>query len=82
MSNTHFAVIYFSGDPGAEHPDPELNGKSPGLTLLAAGSEQSCWDAAREWTQVHPLRLWETVEILARDPAMVADREASARRPD
>lgn len=64
--NSHYAVVHFSGDPAGEHPDPELNGHGPSLALIASGPEQFCWDAVTDWTASHPLRLWETAEVLAR----------------
>jgi len=69
--NTHYAVVAFSGDPAGEHPDPDLCGTSPSLTLIAAGPEQFCWDAVARWTATHPLRMWETAEVLARDPSAI-----------
>lgn len=65
--NTHYAVVAFSGDPGREHADPELNGQPPSLDLIACGSEEFCWAAVETWTETHPLREWEDVEVLARD---------------
>jgi hypothetical protein len=64
--NTHYAVIYFSGDPDAEHPDEELRGESPHIELIWAGSEDFCWRALADWTTRRPLRLWERAEVLAR----------------
>lgn len=64
--NTHYAVIFFPGDPACEHPDPELNGKHPDLHLIGAGDEEFCWKALHGWTDSHPLRLWEHAEVLAR----------------
>ena len=69
--NTHYAVIVFSGDPGAEHPSSELRGSGPSLTLLACGPEEFCWDRARLWTESHGLQTWETVEVLARHPSVM-----------
>jgi hypothetical protein len=69
--NTHYAVISFSGDPGAEHPDPELRGLGPSLAFVAVGPEDFCWDALGRWTAKHPLRMWEEAEVLQRDPAVV-----------
>jgi hypothetical protein len=69
--NTHYAVISFPGDLGGEHPDPELRGHSPKLTLIAAGPEAFCWGALTRWTAQHPLRLWEAAEVVARDPSAV-----------
>jgi len=74
--NTHFAVLYFGGDPAGEHPDPELNGHGPELSLIAAGPESFCWHALAEWTATHPLRLWETAEVVARDPSVVRSENA------
>jgi len=71
--NTHYAVVAFSGDPASEHPDPDLCGAEPSLTLIACGPEQFCWDAVTRWTAIHPLRMWEKAEVLARDPSAVRD---------
>lgn len=64
--NTHFAVVVFTGDPLSEHDDPDLRGRAPSLDLIGSGSEDFCWEAAARWTASHPLRRWETVEVLAR----------------
>ena len=64
--NTHFGVIYFSGDPAGEHSDEELRGHSPSLSLIANGPESFCWGALRAWTDNHPLRQWEHAEVVAR----------------
>lgn len=69
--NTHYAVIEFSGDPAEEHPDEELRGHSPSLTMIACGPEEFCWDALAKWTVSHPLRMWETAEVLTRHPSVV-----------
>lgn len=69
--NTHYAVIHFSGDPADEHPDDELRGQGPRLELIAAGDEEFCWGALARWTQTHPLRLWETAEVVSRCPSVV-----------
>lgn len=66
MNTTHFAVIYFSGDPAGEHPDPDLHGHAPRMEIIAAGDEEFCWKALADWTASHPLRMWETAEVLAR----------------
>lgn len=63
---THFAVIYHAGDPGADHPNPELRGRGPSLDLIAAGPEEHCWAALREWTTRHPLRRGESAEVVER----------------
>jgi len=63
---THYGVLFFSGDPFGEHPDPELRGQAPGMMSIAGGDEQFCWDALAEWTAKHPLRLFESAEVLAR----------------
>jgi len=63
---THYAVIHFSGDPEGEHPDPELKGLGPAMMAIAAGDEDHCWQSLAEWTADHPLRMWETAEVLAR----------------
>ena len=75
--NTHYAVVVFSGDPAAEHPDEELRGHAPSLSLIACGPEDFCWRAAADWTAEHPLRIWEDVEVLPRDPVRV-ERSVSA----
>ena len=64
--NNFYAVVHFSGDPDAEHPDPDLKGTGPQMTLIAAGDEQYCWEALIRWTGRHPLRMWERAEVLAR----------------
>lgn len=74
--NTHYAVIVFGGDPVGEHPDPELRGAAPSLTLVACGPEDFCWQALAEWTAGHPLRMWEDAEVLARHPTVVRDTVA------
>lgn len=69
--NTHYGVIEFSGDPAEEHPDEELRGRGPSLQLIAAGPEDFCWDALTKWTEAHPLRMWETAEVVERHPSVV-----------
>jgi hypothetical protein len=64
--NTHYAVIHFSGDPADEHPDPDLRGSCPSLQFIACGPEDFCWSSLAAWTATHPLRLWETAEVLVR----------------
>lgn len=78
--NTHYGVIEFGGDPAAEHPDEELRGSGPTLTLICAGPEEFCWAALARWTAKRPLRLWETAEVVARDPALVRDQWIAAQR--
>lgn len=80
--NTHYAVIVFSGDPGSEHPVEELRGAPPSLDFIACGPEEFCWKALSDWTAKHPLRMWEDVEVLCRDPKRVHDglRLAEASR--
>ena len=68
---THYAIIHFTGDPVDEHPDDELRGQAPSLTLIAAGPEEFCWQALNLWTTEHPLRQWEAGEVVQRDPAAV-----------
>lgn len=63
---THFGVIYFTGDLTGTHPDPELNGSSPRMEIIAAGDEDFCWEALSQWTAKHPLRMGENAEVLAR----------------
>jgi len=76
--NTHYAVLVFSGDPANEHPDEELRGSHPTMQILACGPEQFVIDAVSEWTLKHPLRTWERVEILARDPILVGMNAVAA----
>jgi hypothetical protein len=71
VSNTHYAVLAFSGDPDEEHPDEELRGTGPSLTLIAAGDEDFCWESLARWTEKHPLRMWEEAEVLVRHPSVV-----------
>jgi hypothetical protein len=68
---THYAVLAFSGDPDGEHPNPELNGTGPSLTLIAAGPEDFCWEQLANWTAKHPLCMWEDAEVLERHPSVV-----------
>lgn len=76
--NTHYAVVAFSGDPAEEHPDAELRGTGPSLTLIASGPEDFCWDALAKWTATHPLHMWEDAEVLERHPSVV--RSPSGRQ--
>lgn len=71
--NTHYAVVVFSGDPAEEHDDEELRGRPPDLCFIACGTEEFCWQALAGWTATHPLRTWESVEVLARDVVVVED---------
>lgn len=71
MTNTHYAVIVFGGDPGSEHPDEDLRGSAPSIFLLGCGPEDFCWGSAARWTAKHPLRMWEEVEIVRRHPSVV-----------
>lgn len=71
--NTHYAVLTFSGDPDGEHPDEELRGRGPHLTLIAAGSEDFCWASLIRWTASHPLRMWEDAEVVKRHPSVVRE---------
>jgi hypothetical protein len=68
MANTHYAILVFSGDPGSEHPDPDLRGRGPQLILIGSGSEEFCWSAITDWTRKHPLRQFEHAEVVARSP--------------
>lgn len=77
MSNTHYGVIVFSGDPAGEHPDVDLCGTGPSALFVACGPEAFCWEALVAWTAENPLRLWEEAEVLTRNPALVEDQEAS-----
>lgn len=36
------------------------------MEIIAAGDEEFCWKALADWTASHPLRMWETAEVLAR----------------
>jgi hypothetical protein len=76
--NTHYGVIMFSGDPDGEHPAEELRGHGPSLDLIACGSADYCWVALRRWTENHPLREWENVEVLERDLASVNSHHLAA----
>lgn len=69
--NTHYAVVAFIGDIGGMHPDPELAGVAPHLDLIAAGPEDFCWEAAANYTNRCPLQEGQSVEVLARNPAIV-----------
>lgn len=73
MANTHYGVIEFSGDPASEHPDEELRGQPPSLRLIAAGPEDFCWQSLANWTAKHPLRMWETAEVVTRHPSAVRE---------
>jgi hypothetical protein len=66
MTNTHYGAIVFSGDPACEHPEEELRGHRPSIDLIACGPEEFCWESLAAYTKAHPLRLWETAEVLAR----------------
>lgn len=63
---SHFAVVYFCGDPTGEHPEVDLAGHEPSLTIIACGPEQFCWDALYAWTSRNTLRDGETAEVLQR----------------
>jgi hypothetical protein len=69
--NTHYGVIVFSGDFDNDHPDAELRGCAPRLTLIVCGDEEFCWKWLARWTMQHPLRRYESVEVLARVPSVV-----------
>lgn len=75
--NTHYGVIAFSGDPDSEHSDEELKGKGPSMELIASGPEDFCWDALDKWTTKHPLRLWESAEVLVRTSVDKSQKESS-----
>ena len=77
MANTHYAIVVFGGDPGGEHPDPELRGCGPQLTLIGSGSEEFCWSAITDWTSNHPLRQSEHAEVVAQSPQMITQRPGS-----
>jgi hypothetical protein len=74
MSQTHYAVVVFGGDPAGEHPDPDLRGRGPQLTLLGCGSADFCWSAIADWTSKHPLRPCEHAEVVARSPELIAEQ--------
>jgi hypothetical protein len=76
--NTHYAILVFDGDPAGEHPDLELRGRGPHLTLIGSGSEDFCWSAIAEWTGEHPLRHCEHAEVVARSPDMTTAEHPSA----
>lgn len=71
QENTHYGIVVFSGDPASEHPDAELRGQSPSITLIACGPEQFCWDRLVSWADSHPLRMWEDVEVVTRHSSVV-----------
>lgn len=79
--NTHYGVIEFSGDPAEEHDDPELRGHGPSLTMIACGPEDFCWDALAKRTVKHPLRMWETAEVVERHPSVVRDPKIREETP-
>lgn len=79
--NTHYALITFSGDPAEEHPDEELRGKGPSLELIAAGNQTFCWQALADWTKTHPLKMWQTAEVVARDPLIVHVEQMPVTEP-
>lgn len=67
--HTHFAAVYFDGDLSDDgHPDPELTGHGPQLTLVGVGDEESCRRALARWIETHPLREGEHAEVLTREP--------------
>lgn len=71
--NTHYALLVFGGDYDGDHPDLDLRGAGPAVTLLAAGPEDFCWESAAEHARRHPLRRDEAVEVVARHPSTVRD---------
>jgi hypothetical protein len=79
--NTHYAVLAFSGDPDGEHPDEELRGREPHLSLIASGDEDHCWAALARWTDSNPLRLWEDAEVVERHPSVVRGPATNAKGP-
>jgi hypothetical protein len=79
--NTHYAVVVFEGDPGGEHPDPELRGRGPRLTLIGSGSADFCWAVIGRWTSTHPLRRSEHAEVVARSPEMLTEHPAEPADP-
>ena len=67
--HTHFAAVYFDGDLSDDgHPDPELTGRGPMLTLVGVGDEEFCRRSIEVWVQAHPLRDGESAEVLERLP--------------
>jgi hypothetical protein len=81
MANSHYAIVVFGGDPGGEHPDPDLRGRGPQLTLIGSGPEEFCWSAIANWTSRHPLRQWEHAEVVARTPEMTAEHPGADPGP-
>jgi hypothetical protein len=79
--NSHYAVVVFEGDPGGEHPDAELRGHGPRLTLIGSGSADFCWAVIASWTGRHPLRQWEHAEVVARSPEMIAEHPGRQSAP-
>lgn len=69
--NTHYGVLVFGGDPAGEHPDEVLRGQGPTMEFICAGPEEFCWAVLTRRTAEHPLRMWETAEVLARDISAV-----------
>lgn len=80
--NTHYAVLVFSGDYDNDNPDPELRGKGPDLTLIAAGPEEHCWTTLAEWTEKHGLRRDEHAEVLTRCPSAVRPPPSTLPSPE
>ncbi|MEO6157148.1 MAG: hypothetical protein ABIQ39_05910 [Ilumatobacteraceae bacterium] len=54
--NTHYAVTI---------------GDSMEMTLVSAGTQESCTAALSAWLEKHPLSEYGSAEILRRDPALV-----------
>lgn len=69
--NTHYGVLVFGGDPAGEHPDEALRCRPPTIEFICTGPEEFCWVVLTRWTAQHPLRMWETAEVLARDVSAV-----------
>lgn len=76
--NTHYALLIFGGDFDNDHPDEELRGHGPEMTMIAAGPEEFCWRALADWTAKRPLRRDESAEVVTRDPNVVADGQLAA----
>lgn len=77
--NTHYALRVFAGDFDADHPDPALRGHGPDVALIACGPEDWCWRCIERHTLHRPLTRDETVEVVARDPALVRDGQTRLR---
>lgn len=79
--NTHYALLVFGGDFDNDHPDVELRGTGPSVTLLGAGDEDFCWTAIATWTARRPLRAGEHAEVVLRDRSLVESLHRQASLP-